>query len=155
MYNLGRLYETGRGVKQDYQIAKEWYLRTAKADDAVSMLHLASILQKGLIGLADPDERKNGIAPADLGNVDAMIQLGEIYEDRNGPTHDYVRAFPLYLRASQTNTLALAKVGWMYETGNGVPRNYTEAMKCFQHRPVRRSIFHVTNRCPLSERIWN
>ena len=44
---LGALYEKGRGLIQDYELAHEWYLRAAQQGDAVAMSRLGMLFARG------------------------------------------------------------------------------------------------------------
>ncbi|KAK8892521.1 hypothetical protein M9Y10_029754 [Tritrichomonas musculus] len=47
-FNLGRLYEQGEGVKQDYSIAIEYYEKAAKLNNSASFNQLGYIYSNGL-----------------------------------------------------------------------------------------------------------
>ena len=46
-YNLGVMYEKGRGVPQDYKTAVKWYTLAAEQNDAVAQLNLSICNCKG------------------------------------------------------------------------------------------------------------
>ena len=49
MNQLGRLYQTGRGVAQpDYAQAREWYQKAAEAGNVRAMYNLGVLYEKGL-----------------------------------------------------------------------------------------------------------
>lgn len=67
---------------------------------------------------------------AELGNDEAQLILGSMYDIGLGVTQDYTEALKWYrLAAEQGNTKAQSKLGSMYDIGLGIPQNYTEAMK--------------------------
>jgi len=47
MNNIGRFYDQGRGVPQDYAKAREWYDKAAAAGDAVAMANIGGLYAKG------------------------------------------------------------------------------------------------------------
>ena len=53
-FNLGLMYEQGRGVKQDYARAAELYRRAAEQGDADSQCNLGFLYRKGW-GVAPDD----------------------------------------------------------------------------------------------------
>jgi len=46
-YNLGVMYDNGRGVPQDYQEAVKWYRRAAEQGDVAAQSNLASMYYAG------------------------------------------------------------------------------------------------------------
>ena len=49
MFDLGLMYVTGDGVKQDYAKAREWFLKAvSKNNDTMSAYNLALIYKNGL-----------------------------------------------------------------------------------------------------------
>ena len=46
-FNLGRCYANGRGVKQDWQKAVEWYAKAAEQGDAVAQCNLGICYANG------------------------------------------------------------------------------------------------------------
>ncbi len=58
---------------------------------------------------------------ADLGNADAMFNLGWLYEDGNGVEQSYEKAAELYQKAADLgNAIAMNNMGLLYESGYGV-----------------------------------
>ena len=54
MLNLGNLYEKGKGVEQDVQLAQQWYIKAQSQGDATAQ----KLLQQGgpTAGLGSPDQ---------------------------------------------------------------------------------------------------
>ena len=51
MYNLGNLYEFGRGVPQNYQTARYWYEKSAQKHNRRAEAHLAAFYEDGKASL--------------------------------------------------------------------------------------------------------
>lgn len=101
--SLGRLYEMGKGVKQDYEQAAYWY-RTAE---------------------------ETALELAKQGEKDAQYTLGTMYEfERLGIKKNYKKAIKWYTRAaSQGDINAQFRLGKIYET---IEQDYTEAIKWYE-----------------------
>ena len=100
---LGTRYAEGRGVKQDYVAARNWFVRAAR-------------------------QRADG-----KGNVDAQVSLGHLYEYGLGVDQSDARAFGWFEKAAkQGDAYAQNHVGIMYENGQGVDQDYSKAFKWFQ-----------------------
>ncbi len=66
MTNLGRMYETGRGVPKDYSEARRWYEKGAQGGDALAMNNLGALYGRGqgcdVVALKVEDVAQNGHA---------------------------------------------------------------------------------------------
>jgi len=70
---------------------------------------------------------------ADLGNTDAMIELGQIYQNGDGVDKSGTEAERWYLQASNKgSSLAMVYLGAMYVLGDGVSEDYERAAQMFQ-----------------------
>ena len=49
LFNLGNLYEQGKGVPQDFNKAAEWFKKAADQGYEDAANHLADLKQKGLV----------------------------------------------------------------------------------------------------------
>ena len=56
MYNVGALYENGRGVPANFKAAIDWYERSADKGIATAMLSLGKLLSEGRGVPVDPAE---------------------------------------------------------------------------------------------------
>lgn len=65
---------------------------------------------------------------ADAGNVDAQLQVGNMYFTGQGVSKDYAQAFYWFKKVADNGSkLAQKKIAIMYESGYGVERNQREA----------------------------
>jgi TPR repeat protein len=69
---------------------------------------------------------------AEQGNVEAQINLGNMYFDGNGVTQDYAESVKWYLLAAAHGSAdAQIALGFLYEYGDAVPQDYVQAHKWF------------------------
>jgi TPR repeat protein/S1-C subfamily serine protease len=108
-YNLGIMYDEGRGVRQDYSEAVKWYRSAAEYRSAVKR-----------------------------GDAVAQFNLGFMYAKGHGVPTDAVEAVNWYRRAAEQG-LSLAKftLGVMYYYGRGVPRDDREAAEWYSKAAER------------------
>ena len=67
---------------------------------------------------------------AERGDVDAICDLGWLYENGYGCEQNYYEAFRLYKEAAEKgNVVAMYNLGCMYRDGLGCKQNYIEAKK--------------------------
>ncbi len=77
-------------------------------------------------------EFSENIKAAELGDADAQVTLGVMYENGRGVTQDYQKAVKWYLNAAELgNVDAQLYLGFMYEKGKGVAQDYKQAYKWF------------------------
>lgn len=133
-YNLGLLYEDGKGVAQDYARAADWYRRAAEQGHASAQLNLGHLYDQGLgvakdLALAADWYRK----AAEQGDALAQDSLGYLYENGRGVPKDYAEAAAWYRKAAdQGLAQAQADLGYMYEMGYGVPEDRDLALEWYR-----------------------
>lgn len=75
-YNLGCMYEDGRGVKRSYKDAVKWYRLAADQGNARAQLHLGWMYEDGRgVEQSDIEAVKWYILAADQGQIEAKIRL--------------------------------------------------------------------------------
>ena len=81
MNDLGRLYQNGHGVPQDYAKAREWYEKAATKDNAVAMSNLGALFADGHGVPQDYAKAREWFEKAAAkDNAEAMANLGVLYE---------------------------------------------------------------------------
>ena len=91
--NLGRLYESGNGVLQDYEEAVKWYRLAAEQGNTTAQYNLGWMHENGEGVLQDYTEAAKWYRlAAEQGNAEAKFNLAVMYEDGNGVLQDYVKA---------------------------------------------------------------
>lgn len=98
-FNLGQAYKLGRGVPADLNQAEEWYRKAAvqghpQAEDNYGL----ALFQNGKRAEAVPWLEKS----ANRGEPRAQFVLGTMYFNGDGVTRDWVRAYALMVRSSQS-----------------------------------------------------
>jgi TPR repeat protein len=142
-FNLGNLYDMGKGVEKSRAAATEHYRLAAQLGSR------AGAYQMGLMHFAAPDlvdreEATRWLAAAALeGDEDAQNLLKSMQEEQPDPltevrvalaTGDYARARELLEPLAQDDKYrdrALTRLGWMYEAGMGVEADLARAAEYF------------------------
>lgn len=135
-FALGRLYETGKGVPQDYLEALAWYTRSADLGNAKAMLKLAVIKREGLPGIAPDLESSTSWLQraAETGNIAAMNELGRAYQSGAGVIPNQQEAAKWFEQAAAGGSIAAEyNLGQLYRTGIGGQPDYVRAVQHFQN----------------------
>ncbi len=101
MYSLGRIYEGGDGVAQDYAEAARWYTQAALTNDIpYALVRLGVFYDQGLgVEQNSTTARTLWEQAAAAGEPDALVQLGYLYEFGRGVTRDLATASDYYVQA--------------------------------------------------------
>ncbi|HCA89301.1 MAG TPA: endopeptidase IV [Legionellales bacterium] len=141
-FNLGILYEYGKGQAVDMAQAKYWYQQAADKKHAQALTHLANL---NLEDNQTPNAKQQAQAlyqkAASRGNSEAMYQLGLMAETGVPDKINFKRALKYYRQAQHAHhtkaNLALAR---MYQYGVGVPQDLHQACKLYEqvaaHSPM-------------------
>ena len=104
-YNLGVMYDNGRGVPQDYKEAIKWYRRSAEQGHASAQTNLGVMYKNGE---GVPQDYKQAIKwyqrAADQGHASAQNNLSVMYGKGQGVYQDYVLAYVWVNLASAQNS---------------------------------------------------
>ena len=128
-FNLGVMYDNGRGVPQDYGEAERWYRRAAEQNVVLAQFNLGLMYYNGEGIPHDYIEAANWYRrAAEQGHADAQLNLGAMYRKGEGIPRDDDEAATWYRRAAeQGNAAAQFNLGHMHSKGEGVPRDSGEA----------------------------
>lgn len=128
-FNLGLMYELGKGVPSQFDKAEALYLQAAEKDFVPAMVQLAGLYWNGVNGDRDEKKALNWYQKAaDKGDQQALYYLGLFAETGVGTALDYAAAVRYYQAASQKgNAQAMLALARMYQYGQGVAQNYSEA----------------------------
>ena len=107
-YNLGIMYNDGRGVPQDYAEAVKWWHKAAEQDNVYAQVKLAAMYCSGE---GVPQDTAEGLKwwhkAAEQGDAKAQLFLGNSYLGGMGVPQDYVLAhFWFNLAAAQARQKA-------------------------------------------------
>ena len=92
-FNLGLMYEKGKGVPQDYKEAVKWYRMAAEQGVTYAQANLGLMYNKGQ---GVPHDNKEAVKwyrrSAEQGFAKAQVNLGSMYGNGEGVPQDYVQA---------------------------------------------------------------
>lgn len=112
-FNLGRMYDFGYGVQQDFKVAAEWYRKAGKQGYAQAYYNLGLMNEHGR-GVRKDDKKAAARyrEAADLGDAKAQYVLGMMYAKGRGVPHDDKLAMSWYRKAAaQGYADAMARLG--------------------------------------------
>lgn len=132
-YYIGKMYDFGLGLPQDYSTAFRWYRKAADKGDYNAQSNLGVMYVNG-----------NGVAQnhteavrwfrksAAQGCSEGQYNLGVMYYNGEGVDMDLKEAAKWFEKAAnQGHEYAQYHLGDMYKLGNGVKSDYEEAMQWF------------------------
>ena len=124
-YYLGRMYEKGLGVKNDYVKARKYYDSASRAGNVKAKVKLADLYRKGLGCKKNPEGAMNlYIEARDLGSIDAKMGIADLYLNGEGVAKDEAQAFGLYTElAKKGNDKAKYSLAYCYQNGFGTEKN--------------------------------
>ncbi len=134
-FALGRLYETGRGVPQDYPEAVGWYTRSADLGNIKAMLKLAIVLREGLPGInPDPAASASWLQrAAEAGSIPAALELGRAYQSGMGVVPNAQEAAKWFgIAAAGGSVSAEFHLGQLYRQGLGGQPDFVRAVEHFE-----------------------
>ena len=103
--DLGRMYEQGNGVEQDYEKALEYYRLSAEAENPdFKGMRYAGLMYRDGIGVAQNAAEAAACfqLAAEAGDVSAAYFLGLLYEEGNGVEKSAAEAKKWYEKAVST-----------------------------------------------------
>ena len=123
----------GKGVKQSFTEAAQWYERAAAQGDGVAQYRLATLYERGMGVTADrAHARALYRQAADAGNVKAMHNLAVMSASTPGAKPDYTTAATLFTKAAEHGlTDSQYNLGVLYESGLGVPKDLAIAYRWY------------------------
>ena len=132
-YYLGKFYEEGLGVDQNFTQAVLWFYKAALLGNSMAQFELGCCYSEG-IGVAQ--DYKEAVKwyrkAADQGDTMAQCNLGVCYNKGLGVCKDYEEAIRWYRKAADKgDAKAQYNLGCCYNLGEGVPEDYAEAFKWF------------------------
>jgi len=93
-YNLGVMYDNGRGVPENEALAVKWYRKAADQGDAYAQFNLGVMYSNGEgVPENDAEAVKWYRKAADQGDADAQYNLGIKYYEGGGVPENNIRAY--------------------------------------------------------------
>ncbi len=127
--SLGRLYDKGKSLPQDYATARGWYEKAAAQGYAWAQNNLGALYYKGQGVPQDYAQAAYWYEKsAAQENAVAQNNLGLMYYNGQGVPKDYTKARRWWEQAAaQGIAFAQANLGLLYDEGHGVPRDDVRA----------------------------
>ncbi|KAF9120394.1 hypothetical protein BGW39_011456 [Mortierella sp. 14UC] len=150
---LGDMYRDGRGVRQDYPAAMEWYIAAAEQGHADALYNIGFFHNMGHGTSQDFSEAMIWyLRAAELGHADAQYEIGHLYHRGQGVSQDYPQAMNWYLMAAHKDHAgAQIEIGFMYKHGQGVAQDYSQAKHWYGRAAEQGDAFARFNLGVLSE----
>jgi TPR repeat protein len=127
-YWLGQIYEDGRLIKKDDDLARTWTQKSA--DQYFAAAEYAMLRWTGHDRVKEEMWFRRA---AEDGVAQAGLWLGVAYEQNKFGTTDLVEAAKWFrMSAEQGDPDAQVSLGDMYEAGEGVERNYARAAEWYR-----------------------
>ena len=114
MYEIGRMYERGRGVDEDASEAVRWYIKSASGGSDSAHARLGMIYFTGQGAAQDyPKARSHLVTAAKNNDPAAQYYLAMMFEQGKAVKQNTVRALTLYKKSA---------AGGYYQAQNGITR---------------------------------
>ncbi|MBZ9935955.1 hypothetical protein LB518_06600 [Mesorhizobium sp. BR1-1-16] len=132
-FELGKQYAEGLGVRQDVQLAAQWYGRAAKGGLAIAQYRLGSLYERGEGVKRDPAEAENWYRKASAqGNARAVHNLGVMISEGATGAPDYTAAAQLFIEAANLGVAdSQYNLGVLYARGLGLGVDLVQSYKWF------------------------
>ncbi len=125
-YDVGAMYQNGRGVAASRDMAIEWYRKAAAQNNQKAISRL---------NLIQSNEERFGktLARAWKGEVDSQYDLGNMYSEGVGVDADMTKAMAWYEKAaSQGYEKAQYKLGLIYYEEGNAKKDHSHALRLFR-----------------------
>ena len=125
-FDVGTMYQNGRGVRTDREKAIEWYKKAAAQGEpkAVSRLQLMK---------SNSERFEKTAAQAENGDQESLYDLGNMYMKGVGTNTDYAKAIDSYTKSAGLGHVKSAyKLGLIFHEGSGVKTDNRQAFRWFK-----------------------
>jgi len=133
-YTLGWMFESGQGVKKNYQQAEFWYTKAAKQGDVAAQYVLATLHAKGSgLPLNNLEAVHWFTEAANQGDAAAQYKLGEHFRNGLGVKQNYKESLIYFTKAAEQGHIASQIIiGKIYQSGIGDKQNYKKAIRWYK-----------------------
>jgi len=124
-YNLGRIYEHGYIVPQDYKKAMSWYQKAAPKGMNNAYIRMGLLHETGSGVTIDYEKAMQSYKiAADKGDFTANFQIAQLYEQGLGVEKNNKTAVSYYEKAALSGHLeSMSRYGIMRAEGKGIKKN--------------------------------
>jgi len=149
-YNLGVMYEGGRGISQDYKEAMKWYRKAANQGFALAQYNLGDMYVHGHGTSQDYKEAMKWYRKAaNQGLAQAQYNLGVMYARGQGVIQDYNEAKKWYRKAAnqghvqaQKNLMLLVVMSTLKQTEQQANQGHTKRNSPFAEYSLQQRRLH-------------
>lgn len=132
-HNIGRMYELGKGVEQNLQIATQWFEKSAQSGNVTYQQMLGSFYRDSIDMQDFSQSFKWFEKAAQQDNIYSIGVVGVYYYEGKGVKQDYQKAFEWFKKgAEQNHTKSQYFLGLMYAQGLGVEKDLDKAQNYLQ-----------------------
>jgi TPR repeat protein len=125
-FDVGTMYQNGRGVQADRSKAIEWFEKAAAQGESKSISRL-KLMQ------ANATRFEKTASEAGKGDRDSLYDIGNMYMEGVGTHIDYSKAITSFEQSAGLGHIKAAyKLGLIYHEGSGVKQNSKRAFKWFR-----------------------
>lgn len=131
---MGKIYERGLGVAQDYARAQEWYAKALANGEADASADMGWLYEHGL-GVEKDFGKAAGYYKRAIADGSALgyTHMGYLYETGKGVERNRERAAEYYRTGMEKgNYLAMARLGALYQLGLGVNQDEQKAVELYK-----------------------
>ena len=130
-FNLGRCYDKGVGVEQDYNEATKWFTKAAEQGNVKAQGILGFMFNEGQGVTQDYKEAMKWYKKAaEQGDAPSQFMTGLMFYEGQGVKQDYKEAVKWYTKAAEQGFAgAQCVLGLMFRDGQGVTRDYKEEVR--------------------------
>lgn len=134
MLNIGYIYDSGKGVAQDYAAAMTWYRRAADQGNIVAQYNIGLLYSNGHGVKQDYAEAAVWYRKAaEQGYAEAQNNLSALYQNAQGVQEDHVEAFVWMQKAAEQGlSIAQSNLAAMYADGQGTKKNIAKARQWYK-----------------------
>ena len=138
-WDLGVIYQNGKGVDINYNEALKWFKKAAKSGDKYSQFNLGYMYYSGQGTPVDKAESFNWYRlAANQGYIDAMYNVAIAYYNGDGITRNLNEAHRYFKLSAQKGMMdAQFQLAQMYSGGFGVKKDYKEAVKWYEKSAIQ------------------
>ncbi len=146
-YNLGLMYEFGKGCPVDYKAAEMYYLRASKANHNQAMAQLGALDMDDSSNFSNPKRSLRWYQKAaQLHNADALYQLGLLSETGALFKINLKQASQYYQEAAkQGHMKAMFALARLYQYGLAGEKNLDEAFNYIKNLQIWATLMRNTN----------